>query len=79
MQVVNATKEDLKRAETTLNNRIAAYKELGNTSDEAVQDIAETKDYIEDLKNNLIELQCIYDWVRDIEYSDFEKVLINID
>ena len=79
LQVVNAAKEDLKRAETALNNRIAAYKELGNTSDEAVQDIAETKDYIEDLKNTLIELQCIYWWIGDIEYSDFEKVLINID
>ena len=79
LQVVNAAKEDLKKAETALNNRIAAYKELGNMSDEAVQDIAETKDYIEDLKSNLIELQCIYCWVGDIEYSDFEKVLINID
>lgn len=79
LQVVNAAKDNLKKAEIALNNRIAAYKELGNISDEAVQDIAETKDYIEDLKNNLIELQCIYCWVGDIEYSDFEKVLINID
>lgn len=79
LQVVNAAKEDLKKAETALNNRIAAYKELGNMSDEAIQDIAETKDYIKDLKYNLIELQCIYCWVGDIEYSDFEKVLINID
>lgn len=79
LQVVNAAKEDLKKAENALNNRIAAYKELGNTSEEAIQDIAETKDYIEDLKSNLIELQCIYCWVGDVEYSDFEKVLINID
>lgn len=79
LQVVNAAREDLKKAEKALNNRIAAYKELGNMSDEAIQDIAETKDYIEDLKSNLIELQCIYRWVGDIGYSDFEKVLINID
>lgn len=79
LQVVNAAKDNLKKAENALNNRIAAYKELGNMSDEAVQDIAETKDYIEDIKHYLIELQCIYCWVGDIEYSDFEKVLINID
>ena len=79
LQVVNAAKDNLKKAETALNNRIAAYKELGNMSDEAIQDIAETKDYIEGLKYNLAELQCIYCWVGDIEYSDFEKVLINID
>ena len=79
LQVVNAAKDNLKKAETALNNRIAAYKELGNMSDEAIQDIAETKDYIEDLKCNLTELQCIYCWVGDIECSDFDKVLINID
>ena len=79
LQVVNAAKDNLKKAETALNNRIAACKELGNMSDEAIQDIAKTKDYIEDLKYNLAELQCIYCWIGDVEYSDFEKVLINID
>ena len=79
LQVVNAAKEDLKKAENALNNRIAAYKELGNISDEAIQDIADTREYIEELKEGLAKLQCIYNWVLNIEYSDFEKVLINID
>ena len=79
LQVVNAAKEDLKKAERALNNRISAYKELNDTSEEAIQDITDTKEYIEELKEGLAELQCIYNWVSDIEYSDFEKVLINID
>ena len=79
LQVVNAAKDDLKKAEKALNNRISAYKELNDTSEEAIQDIASTREYIEELKEGLAELQCIYNWVSDIEYSDFEKVLINID
>ena len=79
LQVVNAAKDNLKKAEKALNNRISAYKELNDTSEEAIQDIASTREYIEELKEGLAELQCIYNWVSDIEYSDFEKVLINID
>lgn len=79
LQVVNTAKDDLKKAEKALNNRISAYKELNDTSEEAIQDITSTREYIEELKENLSELQYIYDWVSEIEYSDFEKVLINID
>lgn len=79
LQVVNAAKEDLKKAERALNSRISAYKELNNASEEAIQDITDTREYIEELKEGLDELQCIYNWVSDIKYSDFEKVLINID
>jgi len=79
LQVVNAAKDNLKKAEKALNNRILAYKELNDTSEEAIQDIASTREYIEELKEGLAELQYIYNWVSDIEYSDFEKVLINID
>ena len=79
LQVVNTAKDDLKKAEKALNNRILAYKELNDTSEEAIQDIASTREYIEELKEGLAELQCIYNWVSDIGYSDFEKVLINID
>lgn len=79
LQVVNAAKDNLKKAEKALNNRISAYKELNDTSEEAIQDIASTREYIEELKEGLAELQYIYNWVSDIEYSDFEKVLINID
>ena len=76
--VVNIVREDLDKAKRNLQNRIDVYKELGNNSEEAIQDIAETKEYIKELEETIVELQFIANLVSDIEYSDFEKVLINI-
>ena len=43
-----------------------------------IQDYGETKDYIKELEDAVVELDCRYYWISELEYSDFKKVLVNI-
>lgn len=82
---INRAKRDLEITEKNLNNKIDAYKTIMGPNIESpnLDDIIDsyicTKEYIEELKENIVDLQGIYDWVDGIKYTDFEKVLINID
>ena len=76
--VVDAAEEKLSDSKRTLQLRIDACKELGLTEDD-VDLVVSTKEYIAKLEETTKELQFIANLVSDIEYSDFEKVLINID
>lgn len=79
-RVIDEVRKDLNNAETNLKNRMEAYKALSDKpTDEAVYDYTSTKEYIEELKENIYDLEGIHTWIEDLEYSDFEKVLINID
>ena len=44
-----------------------------------IKSVLDTKDYLDELNEALTEIEYIGIWVDDIEYSDFEKVLINVD
>ena len=76
--VVDAAEEELSNSKITLQNRVDACKELGHTED-AIDLVVSTKEYIAELENTVKELQFIAYLVSDTQYSDFEKVLINID
>jgi len=78
-KVINATKEYLKKIETRLENKMEGYKKLSSEgTEEAVNDYVANKEYIEEIKQNIADLEGIYNWMLDLEYSDFEKkVLIN--
>ena len=80
-KVIKATKEHLKKVETRLKNGMEGYKKLsGQGIVEAVNDYVASKEYIEEIKQNIADLKGIYNWMFDLEYSDFEKkVLINYD
>jgi len=80
-KVVNATKEYLERIETKLEHKMECYKKLSvEDIEDAVSDYTSSKEYIEEVKENIADLEGIYNWMLDLEYSDFEKkVLINYD
>lgn len=78
-RVIDSLESDLKKAETNLNLRVEAYKKMTSTPpDEAIQDYVDTESYIAELRETINTLEDIHFWVSDLEYSDFEKVLINI-
>lgn len=80
--VVHDIKDDVERAENRLEKALHTYRELGiSPTDDGMADIISTKEYIEEMKENLIEVRFIKTLVEEIDngYNDFEKVLINID
>lgn len=80
-RVIDDAKKDLQDTINRFESKKRAYKELSNTPipEEAIAEFMDTEEYIRELKENVQSLESIYEWVSDIEYSDFEKVLINID
>ena len=80
-KVLKDLEKDLKSAEKRLNLTIEAYKVLsgGSIPEEAINEYTSTKEYIEDIQETISIVKNIHSWVEDIKYSDFEKVLINID
>lgn len=83
--VIEDVKNNLEKAKIGLENRSHTYKELPNLSQEIVnnfiEDYSSTQEYIKELEDTLKELQFIANIVSDISigFTDFEKVLINID
>lgn len=83
--VVEDIKNDLEKAKSGLKNRVEAYKTICLNSEDTIRDYIEdftsTKEYIKELEDSVLELQFIANLVNDIDlkYTDFEKVLINVD
>lgn len=79
-RVITENKEHLRRTENHLNSRIQAYRTLyDKVSEDAIEDYVSTSEYIEELKDTISTLKNISQIVYDLEFSDFEKVMINID
>lgn len=82
---VDDTKESLQTLKLRLDNRISAYREMPNlnkeVADDFIEDYVSTREYSRELEDTIKELQFIANLVSDIsnDYTDFEKVLINID
>ena len=81
--VVNELREDLNKIEKSHEAKVKALQALpkleGEALEEYLQETTSTVEYINDLKDTLKFTGFIDDIVSDLEYSDFEKVLINID
>ena len=80
--VVNATKKDYDEAQKSFNARMDAYRSVkleGEAFDEYVEDFQSTTVYLKELEETIIRIELIASIVNDLDYSDFEKVLINID
>ena len=81
--VVDELRKDLNNYEKSHEAKVKALQALpkleGEALEEYLQETTSTLDYINDLKDTLKFAGFIDDIVSDLEYSDFEKVLINID
>ena len=81
--VVSELKEDLDEYEKAHEAKIKALQALpkleGEALEEYLQETSSGVEYINDLKDTLKFVGFIDDIISDLEYSDFEKILINID
>jgi len=81
--VVNELREDLNKYEKSHEAKVKALQALpkleGEALEEYLQETTSTVEYINELKDTLKLVEFIDGIVNDLEYSDFEKVLINID
>ncbi len=81
--VVDKAREDLLKSEKSFDDMVTAYKSLDNlpkdTLEDYILDYTSRKQYIDELKDGIRELEFIAGLVKDLEFSGFEKVLINID
>lgn len=78
-QIVDACRADIEKYKKDYNNKYDIIK--GNLTLELVEDLMQIKTAYQDLEESLVELNQIYQYVNDINegYTDFEKVVINID
>lgn len=80
--VLKDAKEDLEQTKHNFEITNQAYKDLCDSKplpEDAIETYVSTKQYIEEMEASIHELEAIAFWVSDLEYSDFEKILINID
>ena len=81
--VVDELRESLDKYEKNHEAKIKALQALpkleGEALEEYLQETSSGVEYINDLKDTLKFVGFIDDIISDLEYSDFEKILINID
>ena len=80
--VIRCVEEDLEKVKKRLKEKVNLFKEVSISSLEIYEnyqdDYLSTKEYIEDLEEQIADLRGILTWVSDLEYTDFDKVLANI-
>lgn len=83
LRVRDSINRDIEQAEKSLDKICEAFNSIENPSieftNQHTNEYVSKKEYIEELQETKAEIDGILNWLGDIEYSDFEKVLINID
>lgn len=80
--ILEKEKENLDKFNRRYTDKITIAKEVSPTKEfleDLIEDSLATKEYIEELENTIKELENIASWVNNIQYSEFEKVLANVD
>ena len=80
--ILEEEKKDLDKFNKRYTDKITIAKEVSPTKEfleDLIEDSLSTKEYIEELKDTIKELENIASWVNNIQYSEFEKVLANVD
>lgn len=81
-KVVDAVKTDYNDTQKNFAARMEAYKAIKleeKAFEDYIEDFQSTTLYLEELKESVIQIEFIASIIEDLDYSDFEKVLINID
>lgn len=81
--VIASTGEYVKEAQEHFDVLVESYSKLPNLSNEVVENYSieynSRKSYLNEMQETLNDLKCLQTMLFDTDYSDFEKVLINID
>lgn len=81
--LVDAVQKDINTVQERLQARTEALSSIKNIPperlDEYIEDFASTREYIRELQDTLELMKALKLLLSDLEYSSFEKILVNID
>lgn len=81
--VIHKVEEDIQEWKKRMVSRVDALNKLTRISQETIdsyiQDTMDDNEYISELQDTLNELIALRSIISDLKYSDFEKVVCNID
>lgn len=80
---IENVQERIAKCKKRIQARIEALNKINNppkeTLDEFIQENIDTSDYITELEETKSDLYALRNIIADIQYSDFEKIVCNID
>lgn len=76
-EVIRSYQWELKKSEKLYNNKLEVISKVGEKS--YIQDLIDDKEVLDEMEATMTTLQYLRSLVEEVTYSDFEKVLINID
>jgi len=78
--IIYQLQEELEDSKKSHQNKIEVLKELGVTPDlDTLNQLIEEKDILKEQEEDLEALKWLNSFFSEIKYSDFEKILMNID
>ena len=78
-RVLDSVKDLIETTKKSLDILYKVAQKTSTTDSDITANILEKEEYLQELNEDLAKLKAICDIICDIEYSDFEKVLINYD
>lgn len=82
-EAIESIQNTIKSCRKRIQARVEALNKINNppkeTLDEFIQENIDTSDYITELEETRSDLYALRNIIADIQYSDFEKVVCNID
>lgn len=82
-EAIENIQNSIKSCKKRIQSRVEALNKINNppkeTLDEFIQENIDTSDYITELEETKSDLYALRNIIADIQYSDFEKVVCNID
>lgn len=76
-KVIRCYQEDIEKSERIYNSKLEVISNV--KTEDYIQDLIDDKELLKEMEETLVTLKYLRSLVEEIEYSDFEKVLINID
>ena len=76
-KVIRCYQEDIEKSERIYNSKLEVISNV--KTEDYIQDLIEDKELLKEMEETLVTLNYLRSLVEEIEYSDFEKILINID
>lgn len=82
-EAIESIQHNISSCKKRIQARVEALNKINNppkeTLDEFIQENIDTSDYITELEETRSDLYALRNIIADIQYSDFEKVVCNID
>ena len=75
--VIRHYQADIEKSKRIYNSKLEVISNV--KTEDYIQDLIDDRELLKEMEETLVTLKYLRSLVEEIEYSDFEKVLINID